>query len=231
MVKLATSDAMSGGISVPCFQAQAQAQSLAYCTVGERAEYPACGSAEPWVILTMRRKRFVRCNLWCNPRRTATPVLVVSIGLWSILISAVSLDAWSQSDRDTTLRLMIGEAELHAKEHLDDPTAVHRMPMPSGTLAQILDSDLTAARRRRTATPSKKRNRGFCSLQRNRLGRGCGCDAVATYSLSDNLNLVIDAQLPVDPARTKFSRLPVLQPTAPYLEQPDRLYIALRRYL
>lgn len=54
--------------------------------------------------------------------------------------------------------------------------------------------------------------------------------AEATYSLSDNLNLVIGAQLPVGPARTEFGGLPVLQPTAPYLEQPARLYIALRRY-
>ena len=54
--------------------------------------------------------------------------------------------------------------------------------------------------------------------------------AEATYSLSDNLSLVIGAQLPVGPARTEFGGLPVLQPTAPYLEQPGRLYIALRRY-
>ncbi len=54
--------------------------------------------------------------------------------------------------------------------------------------------------------------------------------AEATYSLSDNLNLVIGAQLPMGPARTEFGGLPVLQPAAPYLEQPSRLYIALRRY-
>ncbi len=84
-------------------------------------------------------------NLWRNPRRTVITVLVVGVGLWSILIFAVLLNAWSRSSRDTTVSLMTGEAEIHAKGYLDDPTAAHRLRMPSGRLAQILGSRQTAA--------------------------------------------------------------------------------------
>ena len=52
----------------------------------------------------------------------------------------------------------------------------------------------------------------------------------ATWSLSDNLNLIVGAQLPIGPARTEFGGLPLLAPTPPYLEAPARVYLQLRRY-
>jgi ABC-type lipoprotein release transport system permease subunit len=84
-------------------------------------------------------------NLWRNPRRTIITIMVMSVGLWSILTFSVLLKAWSQSSRDTTLRMVTGEVEVHAEGYLDDPTAAHRMPPPRGTFADLLASNGVAA--------------------------------------------------------------------------------------
>ncbi len=54
--------------------------------------------------------------------------------------------------------------------------------------------------------------------------------AEATYSLSDNLNLIVGGQMPIGPARTEFGGLPLFAATPPYLTQPARAYIQLRHY-
>jgi hypothetical protein len=52
----------------------------------------------------------------------------------------------------------------------------------------------------------------------------------ATWSLNDNLNLVVGAQTAIGPKRTEFGGLPLYAAMPPYLTQPARAYIQIRQY-
>ena len=52
----------------------------------------------------------------------------------------------------------------------------------------------------------------------------------ATWSLSDNLNLILGARAPIGPARTEFGGLALFGPTAPYTAPPSEIYVQLRWY-
>lgn len=52
----------------------------------------------------------------------------------------------------------------------------------------------------------------------------------ATWSLSENLNLVAGAQFPLGPANSEFGGLALAGRAPPFFEQPVRLYLQIRRY-
>ncbi|MDE2135300.1 MAG: ABC transporter permease [Alphaproteobacteria bacterium] len=93
-------------------------------------------------------------NLWRNPRRTLITLLVVAIGVWSILVFDVILNAWVTSSREASLRLLTGEGQIHATSYLDDPNVAHRMSEPEGRLLRALNSPVVSAWVRRVRVPA-----------------------------------------------------------------------------
>jgi len=79
-------------------------------------------------------------NLWRNTRRTLITLIVVSVGLWSILALSSFMTGWMESSRDSTLRLLIAQGQIHAEGYLDDPNINNLMPMPDETLHAALES-------------------------------------------------------------------------------------------
>lgn len=119
-------------------------------------------------------------NLWRNPRRTLITLMVVGVGVWSILVFDVLLNAVSASTLQESLRLLTGEAQIHAPGYLDDPSVSHSMPAPSGALLAALNGPEVSAWAPRVRVPaiiqSEYRTRAITAL---------GVDPAAERRVSD----------------------------------------------
>ncbi len=93
-------------------------------------------------------------NLWRNPRRTLITLVVVAVGVWSILTFDVMLKAFAAGSRETSLRLLTGEGQIHATGYLDDPNLTHRMKTPDGALLRTLNGPLVGAWAARVRVPA-----------------------------------------------------------------------------
>ena len=93
-------------------------------------------------------------NLWRNPRRTLITLMVVAIGVWSILSFDVLLKAFADSSREATLRLLTGEAQIHAPGYLDDPDISHSMAAPGSALLAALNGPDVAGWAARVRIPA-----------------------------------------------------------------------------
>ncbi len=93
-------------------------------------------------------------NLWRNPRRTLITLIVVSVGLWSVLAFNSFLEAWTQASKDTTLKLLLGQGQIHAPGYMDDPGVEKLMPPPDATLRAALDDPRIASWAMRLVVPA-----------------------------------------------------------------------------
>jgi ABC-type lipoprotein release transport system permease subunit len=93
-------------------------------------------------------------NLWRNPRRTIITLVVVSVGMWSVLTLSAMVQAIVTSSKNTALRQLTGEGQIHAPGYLDDPNVSRSMRAPSGTVLAILNSSSVAGWSTRIRVPA-----------------------------------------------------------------------------
>jgi len=108
-------------------------------------------------------------NLWRNPRRTVITLIVVSVGMWSILVFNSFLNAWAQSSKDATLGLLIGQGQIHAQGYMDDPNIDTLMSPPDATLKAALNTPAISGWATRLALPGVVQSE-YKSLPINILG-------------------------------------------------------------
>lgn len=128
-------------------------------------------------------------NLWRNPRRTLITLAVVAIGVWSVLLFDVMLKAFADSSREATLRMLTGEAQIHAPGYLDDPSVARRMPTPSGPLKAALDAPAVAGWAPRVRVPAI-----IQSEYRTRAVTFTGVSPRAERTISDLPRLVVQGR-------------------------------------
>ena len=92
-------------------------------------------------------------NVWRNPRRTVITLIVVSVGLWSVLFFNALLIGWIQSSKDSALKLLTQDGQIHAVGYMDDPSVETFLDPPSGALLEALNNGVIEDWGLRVAAP------------------------------------------------------------------------------
>ena len=108
-------------------------------------------------ILTMLAWR----NLWRNHRRTLIMLGAVVVGVWAmIFMTALMRGMVNEMVRDA-IRVLPGHVQVHHPEYLDDPNIVNGIPVPTGDLLALLESDQVTAWTGRVRVPAAAESRSM----------------------------------------------------------------------
>ncbi|MFT6276689.1 MAG: ABC-type lipoprotein release transport system permease subunit [Halioglobus sp.] len=77
-------------------------------------------------------------NLWRNYRRTLILLVTIALGVWSMIFMTALMRGMVDEIVRNGLATLPGEVQIHAPAYRDDPSIVHRIPMPSGDLLAAL---------------------------------------------------------------------------------------------
>lgn len=77
-------------------------------------------------------------NLWRNYRRTLILLVTIALGVWSMIFMTALMRGMVDEIVRNGLATLPGEVQIHAPAYRDDPSIVHRIPMPSGDLLNVL---------------------------------------------------------------------------------------------
>lgn len=77
-------------------------------------------------------------NLWRNYRRTLILLITIALGVWSMIFMTALMRGMVDEIVRNGLATLPGEVQIHASAYRDDPSIVHRVPVPSGDLLTAL---------------------------------------------------------------------------------------------
>jgi len=128
-------------------------------------------------------------NLWRNYRRTLILLLTIALGVWSMIFMTALMRGMVDEIVRNGLATLPGEVQIHAPAYRDDPSIVHRIPMPSGALLNALGEPPIVGWSARVRVPavisSERDSRGVTLL---------GIDPLAEHRLGSTPKTIVEGR-------------------------------------